>query len=224
MRKFGDNVVAVIKKTVDENSTFNLKQIKRAVEEQLLGFKISTRSVDHLHDAHNYSIKSATQRPMDRNHSDVKRKRLRTLAAERWAPGVPALQTTSVTKGANINIVAFMSGNGVLHWHVVESVHWSAFNEFLADVSALTESEEPGTEAVLIFDNAPAHNNAEQEISPAQSIQSIFHPIEEVFATFKGIVKGYLSDPRDEVLATPQGVTKKEHRSSLLAALREEDM
>ncbi|KAH6944575.1 hypothetical protein HPB50_004098 [Hyalomma asiaticum] len=39
---------------------------------------------------------------------------------------------------------------------------------------------------------------------------------QEVFAKFKGIVKEYLSDRRDEVLATPQGVTKKEHRRSLL--------
>ncbi|KAH6948688.1 hypothetical protein HPB50_025861 [Hyalomma asiaticum] len=75
VRKFGDNVVAVIKNTVEENATFTLKQIKRAVEEQLPGLTINPSSVDRLLDAHSYSIKLATQRPADRNRSDVKRKR-----------------------------------------------------------------------------------------------------------------------------------------------------
>ncbi|KAH6948445.1 hypothetical protein HPB50_024512 [Hyalomma asiaticum] len=226
VRKFGDNVVAVIKRTVDENSTFTLKQIKRAVEEELPGLTISTSSVDRLLDAHSYSIKLATQRPADRNRSDVKRKRLRTMAAERWAQGVgvPAVQTTTATKGANINIIACMCANGVLHWRIVERVHWSVFNDFLADVSALVESEEPETEAVFIFDNAPAHNRADQAdlASSKHSIKRLppyspfFNPIEEVFAKFKATVKEYLSDRSDEVLATPQGVTKKEHRRSLL--------
>lgn len=250
VRKFGDNVVAVIKRTVDENSTFTLKQIKRAVEDQLPGLTISTSSVDRLLDAHSYSIKLATQRPADRNRSDVKRKRkgyaqwlqnegprvCRLYIDEtnyniwcsrkfaRAKRGVPAVQTTTATKGANINIIACMSANGVLHWRIVERVHWSVFNDFLAEVSALVESEEPETEAVFIFDNAPAHNRADQAdlASSKHSIKRLppyspfFNPIEEVFAKFKGIVKDYLSDRSDEVLATPQGVTKKEHRRSLL--------
>ncbi|KAL1442179.1 hypothetical protein MTO96_046512 [Rhipicephalus appendiculatus] len=90
VRKFGEDVVAVIRTTVDEKPTFTLKQIKRAVEEQLPGLTISTSSVDRLLDAHTYSMKLATQRPADRNRSDVKRKRkrLRAMAAERWAPAV----------------------------------------------------------------------------------------------------------------------------------------
>ncbi|KAH6921095.1 hypothetical protein HPB50_027912 [Hyalomma asiaticum] len=115
-------------------------------------------------------------------------------------------QTTTAPKGANINIIACMSPNGVLHWRIVE------------------RSEEPETEAVFIFDNAPAHNRADQAdlASSKDSIKRLppyspfFNPIEEVFAKFKGIVKEYLSDRSDEELATPQGVTKKEHRRSLL--------
>ncbi|KAH7946868.1 hypothetical protein HPB52_005220 [Rhipicephalus sanguineus] len=42
-----------------------------------------------------------------------------------------------------------------------------------------------------------------------------FKPI-EVFSKFKSHVKAYLSERPDLVLATPQGMTKKEHRRSLL--------
>ncbi|KAL1420560.1 hypothetical protein MTO96_004514 [Rhipicephalus appendiculatus] len=250
VRKFGEDVVAVIRTTVDENPTFTLKQIKRAVEEQLPGLTISTSSVDRLLDAHTYSMKLATQRPADRNRSDVKRKRkdyaqwlqsdgprvCRLYIDEtnyniwcsrkfgRSKRGVPAIQTTTATKGANINIIACMSANGVVHWRIVERVHWSVFNDFLADVSALVESEEPETEAVFIFDNAPAHSRADQAnlSSSKHSIKRLppyspfFNPIEEVFAKFKGIVKEYLSERRDAVLVTPQGVTQKEHRRSFL--------
>ncbi|KAH7933763.1 hypothetical protein HPB49_016964 [Dermacentor silvarum] len=160
VRKFGADVVAFVTRTVDENPTFTLKQIKRTVEEKMPGLTISTTSIDRLLDAHTYSVKLATQRPVDRNRSDVKSKRKEKFG--RAKKGMAALQTTTSTKGANINIIACMSANGELHWRIVERVHWIVFNEFLADVSAQVDSEEPETEAVFIFDNAPAHNRAEQ--------------------------------------------------------------
>ncbi|KAH7974369.1 hypothetical protein HPB49_014534 [Dermacentor silvarum] len=172
------------------------------------GLTISTTSIDRLLDAHTYSVKLATQRPVDRNRSDVKSKRkkyaqwLQTNGPRvcrfyidetnysiwcsrkfgRAKTGMTALQTTTSTKGASINIIACMSANGVLHWRIVERAHWIVFNEFLADVSAQVDSEEPETEAVFIFDNAPAHNRAEQanlvssnhSILAAASKQSFF--------------------------------------------------
>ncbi|KAH7973946.1 hypothetical protein HPB49_007627 [Dermacentor silvarum] len=250
VRKFGADVVAFVTRTVDENPTYTLKQIKRTVEEEMPGLTISTTSIDRLLDAHTYSVKLATQRPVDRNRSDVKSKRkeyaqwLQTNGPRvcrfyidetnyniwcsrkfgRAKKGMAALQTTTSTKGANINIIACMSANGVLHWRIVERVHWIVFNEFLADVSAQVDSEEPETEAVFIFDNAPAHNRAEQAnlVSSNHCIKRLppyspfFNPIEEVFSKFKCQVKEYLRERRDSVLVTPQGVTQKEHRRSLL--------
>ncbi|KAL1482890.1 hypothetical protein MTO96_033498 [Rhipicephalus appendiculatus] len=116
-----------------------------------------------------------------------------------------------------------MSANGVILWTVVDRVHWAAFNDFLSDVSARVQRDEPNTEAVFIFDGAPAHSRAEQA-ALANSLHSIkglpaygpfFNPI-EVFSKFKSHVKAYLNQCRDLVLATPQGMTKEEHRRSLL--------
>ncbi|KAH7972536.1 hypothetical protein HPB52_013267 [Rhipicephalus sanguineus] len=197
-----------------------------------------------------YSVKLVTQRPADRNRDDVKHSRklyAQWLQSDgprmcrfyldetnyniwcsrnfgRAAKGQPAVHTTTTTKGANLNIMACMSANGVIHWTAVDRVHWAVFDDFLSDVSACVESEEPNTEAVFIFDGAPAHARAEQA-ALANSMHSIkhlpacspfFNPIEEVFSKFKSHVKAYLSERPDLVLATPQGMTKKEHRRSLL--------
>ncbi|KAH7955103.1 hypothetical protein HPB49_024497 [Dermacentor silvarum] len=76
--------------------------------------------------------------------------------------GIAALQTTTSANGMNIDIIACMSANGVLHSPIVERVHWIMFNDFLGDVSAGVDSEEPETEAAFILDNDPAYKRAEQ--------------------------------------------------------------
>ncbi|KAL1473833.1 hypothetical protein MTO96_038435 [Rhipicephalus appendiculatus] len=214
------------------------------------GVTISASTVDRLLDAHSYSVKLVTQRPADHNRADVKHSRklyAQWLQSDeprvcrfcldetnyniwcsrnfgRTTKGQPAVHTTTTTKGANLNIIACMSANGVIHWTAVDRVHWAVFNDFLSDVSALVERDESNTEAVFIFDGAPAHTRAEQA-ALANSLHSIkrlpayspfFNPIEEVFSKFKSHVKAYLSERRDLVLTTPQGMTKKEHRRSLL--------
>ncbi|KAL1480603.1 hypothetical protein MTO96_050890 [Rhipicephalus appendiculatus] len=110
----------------------------------------------------------------------------------------------TATKGAIINIIACMSANGVVHWRIVVSAHGRVFNDFLANVSALVEPEERETEAVFIFDNAPAHSRADQAnlASSKHSIKRLppnnpfFNPIQKVFSKFKGIVKEYLNERR----------------------------
>ncbi|KAH7940534.1 hypothetical protein HPB49_001481 [Dermacentor silvarum] len=250
VRKFGTDVVAIVTRTGDENPTFTLKQMKCTVEQEMPGLTISTSSIDRLLDAHTYSVKLATQRPVDRSRSDVESKRkeyaqwLQTNGPwvcqfyidetnyNIWCSrkfghakkGMTALQTTTSTKGPNINIVAFTSANGVLLWRIVERVHWIVFNGFLADMSAQFDLEEPETKAVFIFDSAPAHNRAEQanRVSSNHCIKWLppyspfFNPIEEVFFKFKGQLKEHLRERRDSGLVTPQGVTQKEHRRSSL--------
>ncbi|KAH7957344.1 hypothetical protein HPB52_017976 [Rhipicephalus sanguineus] len=249
-KKFGDDVVSTLRQIVVENCTFTLRQIKAALEEEMPGVTISTSTVARLLDAHSYSVKLVTQRPADRNRDDVKHSRklyaqwlqsdgprvcrfyLDETNYNIWcsrnfgsaAKGQPAVHTITTTKEANLNIMSCVSANGVIHWTAVDRVHWAVFNDFLSDVSARVESEEPNTEAVFIFDGAPAHARVEQA-ALANSVHSIqrlpayspfFNPIEEVFSKFKSHVKAYLSERPDLVLATPQGMTKKAHRRSLL--------
>ncbi|KAH7984014.1 hypothetical protein HPB52_016188 [Rhipicephalus sanguineus] len=174
-------------------------------------------------------------RPADRNRDDVKHSHklyAQWLQSDgprvcrnfgRAAKGQPAVHTTTTTRGANLDIMACMSANSVIHWTAVDRVHWAVFNDFLSDVSARVESEEPNTEAVFIFDGAPAHARAEQaalansmhSVKRLPAYSSFFNPI-EVFLKFNAHVKAYLSERPDLVLATPQGMTKKEHRPSLL--------
>ncbi|KAL1444950.1 hypothetical protein MTO96_045293 [Rhipicephalus appendiculatus] len=197
-RKFGDEVVSTLRRIVDEKCTFTLRQIKEALEEEMPGMTISASTVDRLLDAHSYSVKLVTPRPADRNRDDVKQ--CRKLYAHwlqsdgprvcrfyldetnyniwcsrnfgRATKGQPAVHTTTTTKGANLNIIACMSANGVIHWTAVDRVHWAVFNDFLSDVSARVERDEPNTEAVFIFDGAPAHTRAEQA-ALANSLHSI---------------------------------------------------
>ncbi|KAH7964993.1 hypothetical protein HPB49_002758 [Dermacentor silvarum] len=45
---------------------------------------------------------------------------------------------------------------------------------------------------------------------------SFFNPIEEMFSKFKWHVKAFLSERHQEVLTTPPGMTKKDHRRAML--------
>ncbi|KAH7972905.1 hypothetical protein HPB52_018630 [Rhipicephalus sanguineus] len=186
-----------------------------------------------------YSVKLVTQRPADRNRNrDSRKLYAQWLQSDgprvcrfyldetnyniwcsrnfgRAAKGQPAVHTTTTTKGANLNIMACMSANGVIHWTAVDRVNWAVFNNFLSDVSARLESEEPNTEAVFIFDGAPAHARAEQAANSMHSINRLpayspfFNPIQKVFSKFKSHLKAYLSERPDLVLATPQGYDEK---------------
>ncbi|KAL1478844.1 hypothetical protein MTO96_052337 [Rhipicephalus appendiculatus] len=74
-RKFGDDVVSTLRRRVDANCTFTLRQIMEALEEEMPGVTISASTIDRLLDAHSHSVKLVTQRPADRNHDDVKHSR-----------------------------------------------------------------------------------------------------------------------------------------------------
>ncbi|KAL1486785.1 hypothetical protein MTO96_046822 [Rhipicephalus appendiculatus] len=117
-----------------------------------------------------------------------------------------------------------MSATGLLHWVIVDKVHWAVFHDFLTEVSAKVSQQEPGTEAVFLFDNAPAHRRAEQATLAASEhavkrlppYSPFFNPIEELFSKFKAGVKGFFTERRDDLLTTPGGISKKEHRRALL--------
>ncbi|KAH7985313.1 hypothetical protein HPB49_026489 [Dermacentor silvarum] len=117
-----------------------------------------------------------------------------------------------------------MSANAVLRWTLVDKVHWTVFNEFLYDVSKKVHHQEPGTEAVFLFDNAPAHRRAEAVVlvTSEHSMKRLppcnpfFNPIEEVFSKFKAGVKTSLAEWQDDLFKTPPGISKKHHRRALL--------
>ncbi|KAH7965061.1 hypothetical protein HPB49_003109 [Dermacentor silvarum] len=83
-----------------------------------------------------------------------------------------------------------------------DKVHWTVFNEFLDDVSKKVHHQEPGTEAVFLFDNAPAHRHDEAVVlaSSEHSMKRLppyspfFNPIEETFSKFKADVKTFLAE------------------------------
>ncbi|KAH7968974.1 hypothetical protein HPB52_013285 [Rhipicephalus sanguineus] len=136
----------------------------------------------------------------------------------------PACRLSTSAKGANVHVIACMSANGLVHWTIADKVHWAVFNDFLAEVSRKVSQQEPGIQAVFLFDNAPAHRRAEQAVLAASDhtvkwlppYSPFFNPIEELFSKFKADVKGFLSLRRDDLLTTPGGISKKEHRRALL--------
>ncbi|KAH7967692.1 hypothetical protein HPB52_001652 [Rhipicephalus sanguineus] len=249
-KKFGPDVVDALQQIVQENPSFTLEQIKRALKEEMPNIEVSTSTIDRLLDGHGYSVKLLTQRPVDRNRADVKQLRRRYaqwLQSEgttltryyidetnfnvwcsrsfgRAKRGAPACRLSTSEKGANINVIACMSASGLVHWTIADKVHWAVFNDFLAEVSRKVSQQEPGIQAVFLFDTAPAHRRAEQAVLAASDhtvkwlppYSPFFNPIEELFSKFKAGVKGFLSERRDDLLTTPGGISKKEHRRALL--------
>lgn len=192
-KKFGPDVVDALQQIVQENPSFTLEQIKRALKEEMPNIEVSTSTIDRLLDGHGYSVKLLTQRPVDRNRADVKQLRRRYaqwLQSEgttltryyidetnfnvwcsrsfgRAKRGAPACRLSTSAKGANVNVIACMSANGLVHWTIADKVHWAVLNDFLAEVSRKVSQQEPGIQAVFLFDNAPAHRRAEQAVLAA---------------------------------------------------------
>ncbi|KAH7984712.1 hypothetical protein HPB52_023577 [Rhipicephalus sanguineus] len=76
-KKFGPDVVDALQQIVQENPSFTLERIKRALKEEMPNIEVSTSTIDRLLDGHGYSVKLLTQRPVDRNRADVKQLRRR---------------------------------------------------------------------------------------------------------------------------------------------------
>ncbi|KAH7939549.1 hypothetical protein HPB52_013669 [Rhipicephalus sanguineus] len=222
-KKFGDDAVSTLRRIVDKNCTFTLRQIKAALEEEMPAVMISTSTVDRLLDAHSYSVKLVTQRPADRYRDNVKHSRklyaqwlqfdgprvcrfyLDETSYNIWcsrnfgraAKGQPAVHTTTTTKGANLNIMASM-------FRPV----WKARNQTQKPCSFLMAH-------LLMLGEQAALANSMHTIKRLPAYSPFFNPT-KVFSKFKSHVKAYLSERPDLVLATAQGMTKKEHRRSLL--------
>ncbi|KAL1473777.1 hypothetical protein MTO96_021798 [Rhipicephalus appendiculatus] len=138
--------------------------------------------------------------------------------------GTPAVRVVTSTKGANITIIACMSAGGLIHWKVVDKVHWIVFNEFLVEASKKIQENEPNGHVVFILDSAPAHHRAENAtlasvthtLKKLPTYSPFFNAVEEVFSKFKFHVKAFLSERREELLTTPPGMKKKQHRRTML--------
>ncbi|KAH7980081.1 hypothetical protein HPB49_012979 [Dermacentor silvarum] len=249
-RRFGPDIASTVCDIVDENPAFTLNQIRATLSEMYQGLQVSTSTIDRLLDGHGYTLKLAAPRPADRNRSDVKRDRrdyaqwlqnqtsnlsriyvdetnFNVWCARSFARakrGTPAVRMVPSTKGANINIIACMSADGLILWKAVDKVHWLVFNEFLAEASKQVQQNDPTSHAVFIFDNAPAHHRAGNATlaSMTHSVKNLppyspfFNPIEEMFSKFKWHVKAFLSERHQELLTTPSGMTKKDHRRAML--------
>ncbi|XP_064480997.1 uncharacterized protein LOC135394258 [Ornithodoros turicata] len=145
--------------------------------------------------------------------------------------GAPAVEKRTSTKGANINVVACMSANALFLWRLVEPVSWLTFNEFLQDAFHTVMQLEPEANAVFIFDNAPCHKHSHearlQETHVTKYLplcSPFFNPIEEMFAKFKLCVKAFLGERSAQLLETPAGTTKKQHRKAMLTSAAQDAM
>lgn len=248
-KKFGPEVVNILTNLVDTRAAYTLKQLRQKLMERIPNIDISLATIDRLLDGHSYSLKKLTLRPADRNREDVKSARrnyamwlqsegpqtLRYYVDEtnfniwcsrsygRSKKGTPAVKKTTNSKGSNVNIVACMSCNGVQLWRVVERVTHVTFNEFLEELSRSISESEPGQNAVIIMDNAPAHKRAQMAllcdghtVKYLPPYSPFFNPIEEMFAKFKFDVRAFLTEREEEILAHPAGTTIRDHRRSFL--------
>ncbi|KAG0410216.1 hypothetical protein HPB47_012658, partial [Ixodes persulcatus] len=118
--------------------------------------------------------------------------------------GKDAVVKTTGTRGFNVNILACMSAVGIILRRNVEKVSWLTFNDFLEEISREIMATAPGQDAVIIFDNAPAHRRVTDaallknglyggpSLKNGPPYSPFFNPIQKTFSKFKSGVKAYL--------------------------------
>lgn len=250
--KFDDDYIEKLCSIVDDNPELSLKQLKTRMEILVPDKTIAISSIDRLLDGHGYTRKKLSIQPVERNRSDVKIKRhefaqwlsqdgiskFRLYIDETnynvWCShsygrskiSKPCIRSLPSSRGANLNVIACTSVNGILEYECHPKLTWSHFNAFLEKCSMKLGDENPDVDAVFIFDNAPIHKRAAAaSIMQNHSIRYLppyspfFNPIEEVFSKFKMIIKNNLSERRNEIINVPDGITIKAHRYHLLEVL-----
>jgi hypothetical protein len=204
---------------VDEHPTFSLRQLKDRMEKDY-STTISISTVDRLLDGQHYSLKKVTIQPMERNKESTKIKR---ADYARWlqmvGPSILRLYIDETNyniwcsrsrgrskisqncvlklpsnKGPNLNILACCSAAGILEYECHSKLTWHLFNKFLEKCSNKISQEQPGVEAVFIFDNAPIHKRADGAIlcvnhtfKYLSPYSPMFNSMEEVFSKFKQV-------------------------------------
>lgn len=248
-RKFSDDVIANLRDMVDKNPSLSLKKIKAVFESENTGMTISATSIDRLLDCHGYSTKPCTSQLADRNRTDVKMKRanyarwletrgrfvLRMYISEtdfniwcsrsngRSADEKSRTRTFRSSKVVNLNIIACMCADGMLHYEHHTKINSEIFNRFLEACSSKVSAAKPDIEAAFIFENSPLHGRASEarlarghfyRFLPPYS--PFFNPIEEAFVCFISCVRGLLEENRDRLKNAPEDVAVRMHRLLLL--------
>ena len=218
--KFTDEHTKYLCELVDDNPGLSLRQLKAYMENAFPGNTISKSSIDRLLDGHHYTLKKMTIQPMERNTLSTKAKRadyatwlqqtgcsmLRLYIDEtnyniwccrsfgRSKVATPCVNRLPSSKGPNLNILACCSSGGILKYQCHSKITWHVFNEFLIDCSLQVADEQPGMEAVFIFDNAPIHRRAAEaslcshhHIKCLSPYSPMFNPLEEAFSKFKKV-------------------------------------
>ncbi|KAG3021374.1 hypothetical protein PC121_g10895 [Phytophthora cactorum] len=101
-------------------------------------------------------------------------------------------------------------------------------NDFIRSLLR-TISDEPEltlADGVLVLDNAPCHCRAESVFEETEFLGAkllrlgpyspMLNPIENVFSSFKALVKAFMRESRRDILIVPEGVTMKDHRQAFL--------
>lgn len=219
--KFQPDYIQYLCAVVDDNPAFSLRQMKERMEKEFPSTNISISSIDRLLDGYHYSLKKMIVQPTERNTESTKTKRAeyaawlqqtgssvlrlyidetnyniwccRTFGRAKIAQS--PIRKLPSSRGPNLNILACFSAAGILRYECHSRVTYHIFNNFLAACSQMIhEQQQPGTEAVFLFDNAPIHRRANDTtlcenhtIKYLPPYSPFFNPIEEAFSKFKQV-------------------------------------
>ena len=244
-RKLTEEHELALRAMVDDNPTITLLQLRDNLEIRF-NISVSLSTIDRCLDRHLYSFKLLQYIPEHRNRNDVKNARAeyaqwlreeglqqlriyldetnfnlwccRRKGRSKIGTSPRVMQTSS--KGANVNIIAALTANGVLKFKIFPRVTHSQVNEFITEISV------EGQRFVLILDNAPSHKRvSDVSLEDGQAIKFLpayspmLNPIEELFSSVKTEVKRKLVEQKAQLLNVPERLSIKEHRRNILTSL-----
>ncbi|RHY29001.1 hypothetical protein DYB32_005539 [Aphanomyces invadans] len=141
--------------------------------------------------------------------------------------GERAVQTTKSGGRQNIQVLACIGENGLVHYDTrFGSNNMITVNAFFVDLLRKLCQRHPRSEVLVVVDNAPAHNDLESVFAMDEfagttllrlgPYSPMLNPIENCFSVFKAGVKRFFVENRDEVLVAPLYSTMAEHRRTML--------
>ncbi|EGZ05750.1 hypothetical protein PHYSODRAFT_532654 [Phytophthora sojae] len=143
--------------------------------------------------------------------------------------GKRAVKKVFAGGGQNTHVISCISEHGLVYFETrFGSNRYANTNELIRSLlrHVAQHGEIALSDVVLVLDNAPCHCRAEEvfgeaEFEPATLLRlgpysPMLNPIENVFSTFKSLVKAYMRERRLDILVVPEGVTMKDYRQSFL--------
>ena len=247
-----------INEILDENCLLTLQQINEELRRRLPAKPfVCNRTIGKTLDGMLISVKMARAVPADRNRPDVLQRRheyanwfmtegvindcifIDECGYNIWTArsygrarvGERAYRQVSGQRGRNVTICLAVSPTNGLVYHTARIGNRQLFNDFLEEVGRRVNRDSP---TFLIFDNAPAHRNAD---CPRDRIEIKMLPyspflniVEQAISALKAAIKADISRPDiqatidDREEARRQGLPLGEHRQRIVLAASQRNM